>query len=96
MNETSRPSENDPLPTDEQRKLLCDMMHHAFVEIRSLGWEGKAAQAADLADAFHNLPKEMYGWGGWSKPKFRGMLEAYHQKYRRDYYVRMLGATFDT
>lgn len=48
--------ETTPL-TDAQRRKLCEMMYAAFVEMRMLGWEGKSEQAADLADAFHNLPK---------------------------------------
>ncbi len=46
--------------TNAQRKKLCELMHFAFIEIRHLGWSGKAEQAADLADAFHNLPKDMW------------------------------------
>jgi len=34
------------------------MMHYAFIEMRLLGWGGKAEQVADLADAFHNLPAD--------------------------------------
>jgi hypothetical protein len=36
------------------------MMHYAFIEMRLLGWGGKAEQAADLADAFHNLPTDIW------------------------------------
>lgn len=47
------------LPTDEQREKICDLMASAFIELHYL--EGK--QAHDLAYAFHNLSKEIYGWG---------------------------------
>lgn len=73
---------NDQLPTPKQREMLCDMIHYAFVELRLLGWEGKCEQAADLADAFHNIAKEMYGWGGFSWGTFRGMLERYQRKWQ--------------
>ena len=73
---------NDPLPTPKQQELLCDMIHNAFVELRMLGWGGHAEQAADLADAFHNIPKEMYGWGSFNWETFRGMLENYQRKWR--------------
>jgi len=43
-------------PTQFQVEMLCRMMSYAFTEIRILGWEGKSKRAADLADAFHNLP----------------------------------------
>ena len=70
------------------------MIHHAFVELRLLGWAGHSEQAADLADAFHNISKEMYGWGSFSWDIFRGMLETYQHKWQatarvRDY-VEML------
>lgn len=48
-------------PTSEQQRLFCEMMYRAFLELRVLGWQGKAEQAADLADAFHNLPVVMFG-----------------------------------
>lgn len=81
------------LPTDAQRRQLCEMMHHAFVEMRLLGWVGKPEQAADLADAFHNLPVEMWR-DDFSFQLFRdAFLSAYQQKYPegriRDY-VAML------
>ena len=85
---------DDPLPTEQQRELLCDMIHAAFIELRLLGWAGEAAAAADLADAFHNIPKEMFGWGTFRWDAFRGMLNHYQGKWRnklsgRDY-VEML------
>ena len=43
----------------DQREKLSDLMYWAFLEIRNLGSIGKAQQASDLADAFHNLPKGM-------------------------------------
>jgi hypothetical protein len=43
---------------------------------------GHSAQAADLADAFHNISKEMYGWGSFSWDMFRGMLEDCQRKWR--------------
>src|SRR5262245_12280316 len=44
------------LLTEQQRQELCRMLFNALLEIRGLGSQGKAQQAADLADAFHNLP----------------------------------------
>jgi hypothetical protein len=48
------------LPTEAQRKKLCEMLHHAFIDMRMLGGAEKSEQAADLADAFHNLPIEIW------------------------------------
>jgi hypothetical protein len=43
-----------------QRRLLGDILHCALVEIRSLAATECSKQAAALADAFHNLPQEMW------------------------------------
>lgn len=51
------------LPTEEECARLGEIISSAFVEPRVLGWKGKAAQAADLAEAFHNPPRAMYGYG---------------------------------
>lgn len=70
------------LPTDAQRRKLCDMMYHAFSELRVLGWAGKAEQAADLADAFHYLPYGMWH-DDFSLQFFRdSFVGAYQQKYQ--------------
>jgi hypothetical protein len=69
------------LPTDAQRQKLCEMIHQAFIEIRLLGWDGKAGQAADLADAFHNLPRDMWR-DDFSLQFFRdAFLSVYQKKY---------------
>jgi len=46
--------------TDEHRKKLCQLLHHALTEIRMLTERRKTRRAADLPDAFHNLPKEVW------------------------------------
>jgi hypothetical protein len=57
------------------------MIHHAFVEVRLLGWSGRAQQAADLADAFHNISIEMWS-DDCSLQFFRdSFLGVYHRKY---------------
>ena len=81
------------LPNDEQRKKLCDMLHHALVEIRMLGGGGHGEQASDLADAFHNLPQEI--WRNYfSISHFRqAFLVPYYRKWpdRRPYdYIALL------
>jgi hypothetical protein len=93
---------DDPLPTDDQRVRLHDMVAMAFVEIRLLGWAGRAEQASDLADAFHNIPREIYGWGRWSIEITRGMLQSYQDKYHneeysgRTNYVAIFNSIFQT
>lgn len=48
------------VPNEAQQKKLCDMLHHALVDIRALAGAGHGEQASDLADAFHNLPQEIW------------------------------------
>ncbi|MGH9753461.1 MAG: hypothetical protein ACREA2_11815 [Blastocatellia bacterium] len=81
------------LLTEHQRQELCKILFNALLEIRMLGREGKAEQAADIADAFHNLP--IYLWSDkFSLSLFRRFLEEYQQKYserRMGFdYVKML------
>ena len=45
--------------SDEQIAKLMQLIHFAFTDIRMLAWQKKSEQAADLADAFHNLPTEL-------------------------------------
>ncbi|MEW6159668.1 MAG: hypothetical protein AB1813_19740 [Verrucomicrobiota bacterium] len=70
----------DPLPTEEQRKQLGELMHNAFIELRRFNGE----QAHDLAYAFHNLPMEIYGWGTWSIVGTRGRLLHYQKKHSQN------------
>ena len=74
-------NENDERLSDAQRDKLCDMMYHAFLEIRILGWAGKAQQAADLADAFHNLPKDMWTENFCLEDYRETFLTVYQEKY---------------
>jgi len=68
----------DPLPTEEQRRQLGELMQDAFVELRYLTGQ----QAHDLADACHNIPRELYGWGMWSVSSTQAMLLHYQRKHR--------------
>jgi hypothetical protein len=53
------------LSGEEQRKALARLAYLAFLERRIPGREGKAAQVADVAEGFHNLPLMLW------RPKFR-------------------------
>lgn len=46
--------------TDLQRQHLCGLIYDALLEVRYHGWAGRAEQATDLADAFHNLPSGLW------------------------------------
>ena len=82
------------LPTESQRRNLCDLMATAFIELRYLDGE----QAHDLAYAFHNLPKEIYGWGHWSIEGSRARLQHYQTKHAENLgfnYVAAFDEIFD-
>jgi len=68
------------MPTERERQQLCQILYLALLEIRGLGHDGKAEQAHDLADAFHNLPA--YLWSdAFSFSFFRRFLEGYQRRY---------------
>jgi len=67
----------EKLPTADERRALCGLIHEALVELRYLPEE----QAHDLAYALHNLPLTMYGWGHWSVVGARQMLVHYQTKH---------------
>ena len=68
------------IPTQQQRQNPGKMLSYALPEIRGLGNSSKAEQAADLADAFHNLP--VYLWSDdFSLVVFREFLQEYQRKY---------------
>ena len=69
------------LPTDAQRRKLCEMLRDAMIELRMLTGNGRSEQAFDLADAFHNLPEGMWQ-ESFSLQFFRDcFVAAYHNKY---------------
>lgn len=71
------------LPSEKQKVQLADMIHYAFIEIRLIVAQGCGEQAADLADAFHNVSIEMFGRGVWNPKEFRSRLEDYQNKYKK-------------
>lgn len=77
------------LPTEEQRRMLCQMMYRTFVQIRSLAYSGASQQTADLADAFHNLPTVMYA------PDFSWSFLRYFLVFYQNKYPRTAGSPYD-
>ena len=71
--------ESDPLPNDDQRRQLCELMHAAFIELRYVN--DQPEQVHELAYAFHNLPLTMYGWGTWSWSGLRAVLTRYRVRF---------------
>jgi hypothetical protein len=76
---------NDPLPTEKQRKALCEILAAVFIELRVAtgdgGPDGDCVRAWTLAYAVHNLPLEMYDEGGWSISRTRSGFVSYQKKY---------------
>lgn len=66
--------------TETERRHLCFMLSRALIEIRLFDREGKAERAADIADAFHNVPIHLFD-EMFSLNYFRLCLESYRQKY---------------
>jgi hypothetical protein len=68
----------DSMPlTDAQRRRLCELMLHAFVDIRYITRypsKGTQKQIEGLADAFHNLPRLIWK-DEFSLSEFRRTVE---------------------
>jgi hypothetical protein len=60
----------------------------AFVEMRLLGWEGRSEQVADLADAFHEMPREIYDPRNFNWDNFRQRLQSYSEKWKGTTWTR--------
>ena len=70
----------DGQPTPEQLQALGGLLHIALKEVRSLGWDGEAEQAADLADALFRLPLQMCS-GAFPWDAFERSLGEYQRRY---------------
>jgi hypothetical protein len=67
--------------TDQQRQRLSHLVHEALLRIRILGWHGRSQEAADLADAFHNVPAMLWA-DSFDLTRFRDVdLASYQSKY---------------
>jgi len=75
----------DPtMPTEGQRRQLCDLMHRAFVALRNLGYGEKHEAVAELADVLHNLPQEMYREEVWDWNLLEAGLRSFEEKFPDD------------
>lgn len=85
---------DNSLPNEEQLKELCELFCYAFTDIRAYLTDGKNIQAEELADIFHNIPQEMYGYGLWNLPSMLENLQRYQDKYGGTNYVGYLKKIF--
>ncbi len=82
--------------SDDQRRALCQMMYRAIAEIRALGWAGQSQQAANLADAFHNVPLEMTEGHRVNISYLRATRRDYQSKYGKQRMTRGQLAAWST
>ncbi|MBK7998660.1 MAG: hypothetical protein IPK15_08085 [Verrucomicrobia bacterium] len=68
------------LPSEAQREALSRLAYLALLEMRILGRENKAAQVAELAEAFHNLPLMLWS-PDFSMKCQREFFLRYHEQY---------------
>ncbi|WP_119321555.1 hypothetical protein [Capsulimonas corticalis] len=73
--QTSQPSQN-------QRALFTEMLSLALIAIRHLDGIGQARQAADLADVFHEVPREVLVRGVFSWERLYGAAKRYRANYQ--------------
>ncbi len=67
--------------TQDQRQIISNVVFHALVEIHTLCADGRAKQAADLAEAICGLPTGMWS-DDYDLREFRDSFVAeYQQKY---------------
>lgn len=69
------------LPTVAQQRELGQVMHRAFVAIRSLAYDKKPELISELADVFHNLPTEMFDEKIWDWNYLERSLQRFQEKF---------------
>ena len=84
--------ERDPLPNEQQRKALGELLHHALIFMRY----ASEKECNALAYALHNFPLEIYGWGTWDVRVARGQLRRFQaENYPQPNYGPDFVAMFD-
>ncbi|MDB6125947.1 MAG: hypothetical protein JWQ71_4940 [Pedosphaera sp.] len=81
--------------TDQERRGLCEVLYHAFIELRGMGSPERAHQASKLAYALHNLPHllfaEEFAWEKVEGPLRFYQSQFYESEATRGYdYLRMI------
>lgn len=84
VNESESIVRDSTMPTEGQRRQLCDLMHRAFVALRNLGYGEKHEAVAELADVFHNLPQEMFREEIWDWNLLEAGLRDFEEKFPDD------------
>ncbi len=72
------------MPTEEQRRDLCDLMHWGFVALRNLGYAKKHEAIVELADVLHNLPQEMFRKEVWDWNLLEAGFRDFEEKHPDD------------
>ncbi len=64
--------------SDQERRGLCELLYHAFIELRGMGSPERAHQASKLAYALHNLPHLLFA-EDFAWEKVEGPLRYYQE-----------------
>ncbi len=70
-----------PRPAYVESELACNILYWSLLEIRTLARLGKSRQAADLADAVHNVPSLLLS-GGIDRQRLLADLAQYQTYYQ--------------
>jgi hypothetical protein len=77
------------LPTPEQIRGLCAMLHKVLILIRSMGYGGKTEALIDLTDGLHNLPVEMFDPMRWDWNLLEVTLDGFEKRFPEYSYYRL-------
>jgi hypothetical protein len=69
------------LPTDRQIRALWDFMHHVLVLIRSMSWDEKSQQIAELTDILEIMPLNIDSAERWDWNYFESALRKFAEKH---------------
>lgn len=83
------------LPNQAERERLSHLVGDVLVLIRTLARESGDENIEALADAFHNLPREIYGWGQWDRKLTRSVIADYAEKFDNPGLLETFAACFD-
>jgi len=77
------------LPTSEQIRGLCAMLHNVLILIRSMGYGGKTEALIDLTDGLHNMPVEMFDPKRWDWNLLEVSLDEFEKRFPEYSYFRL-------
>lgn len=76
------------LPTLEQVRSLCGILHQVLVLIRSLSYNGRTEAIINLTDRLHNLPTEMFDPVNWDWNALEASLVDFENHFPEDSFFK--------